>query len=547
MMAMVFIQIVYHLRWRQPWKRTRLAKNREKTMARIRLLLVVLGVGLINACGGGGGGSGGNTQPFVPVPSNTASGTVMFKGTPLAGATVTVYETNSNRVFATLTTDANGNYSVGGLGTSCTMSCTINYQFFASKAGYAFNPFMATNVSGDRSAYLWDPSPKNWYVNTGAAVTRAGYNGAFSNPNGGSGIMFNVVNLNSGVNNSITGANFNAYDGSNPLVSIVSTGLSKRYTDNQDGTVTDNLTGLVWLRNAGCLSPALWANALSEANQLASGTCGLTDGSKAGDWRLPNLVELESLVDVSASNPALTAGNPFTAVSTGIYWTSTSYYGGQVGSPNAWAIRMQDGRYINDTASSNLNIKATSTNAVWAVKGTSSGAGRLQATGFYVFYASGDDGSLEKGVPLPAPRMRDNGNGTVTDTATGLVWLKKADCIQQNWAAALGAISTLASGQCGLTDGSVAGAWRMPTRKEMLSLADRAQGNMADYFDESFNSSAAGIASQPASFSNFAQFQYYWTSSANAASSGDAWSVFSCDFGVYNIPMANTGYALAVR
>src|SRR5471032_1813548 len=158
-------------------------------MGRIRLLLVVLGASLINACGGGGGGSGGNTQPLVPVPSNTAAGMVMFKGAPLAGATVTVYETNSNRVYATVTTDANGNYSVGGLGTSCTMSCIINYHFFASKAGYAFNPFMATNVSGDRSTYLWDPSPKNWYANSGAAVTRAGYNGSFSNPNGGSGIM----------------------------------------------------------------------------------------------------------------------------------------------------------------------------------------------------------------------------------------------------------------------------------------------------------------------------------------------------------------------
>ncbi|MYN17800.1 hypothetical protein GTP81_13640 [Rugamonas sp. FT107W] len=81
----------------------------------------------------------------------------------------------------------------------------------------------------------------------------------------------------------------------------------------------------------------------------------------------------------------------------------------------------------------------------------------------------------------------------------------------------------------------------------MQSLADRAQGNMADYFNESFNSSAAGIASQPASFSHFAQLQYYWTSTTDAASSGDAWSVFRCDFGVYNVPQGNVGYALAVR
>ena len=534
-------------------------------MNRNRLLLIVFCVGLLDGCGGGGGGGGGNTQPAVAPPTNTASGTVLFNGAPLAGATVTAYDTNNHRIFAAATSDANGNYSFSGLGVACT-SCTPNYQFFATKTGYAFNPAMAANPTGDRSAYLWYAPAQNWYVNSGAAVTRAGNNDLFTNPDGGSGILFNVVNLNSVINNSITGANFNAYDGSNPLVHLGATGQSAsyfagddgalkkgmawpaaRFTDNQDGTVSDKLTGLVWMKNAGCIAPALWAGALDAANQLASGACGLTDGSRAGDWRLPNVVELESMVDVSASNPAIPAGSPFTAVSSGIYWTSTSYYGGEGGSANAWAIRMSDGRYINDNASSNLNVKATSKNSVWAVRGAGGGAIKLQSTGFYVFYAKGDDGAVESGAPLPAPRMRDNGNGTVTDTLTGLVWLKKADCINQNWAGALAAIGTLASGQCGLSDGSAAGAWRMPNRKEMQSLADRAQGNMADYFDESFTSGTAGIASQPAIFSSFVQFQYYWTSSTDAASPGEAWTVFSCDFGVYDIPKANTGYALAVR
>ncbi len=531
-------------------------------MERIKLVLAVLGVSLIGACGGGGG-SGGNTVPALPPPANTASGTVLFKGAPMAGATVTAFNTNTNTIFAATTTDANGNYSFGNLGTFCATGCIVNYQFFATKTGYSFNPFMAANLSGNRSGYLWFAPAQNWYVNTGAAVTRAGYNGSFSNQSGGAGIMFNVINLNSVPNNSTIGANFNAYDGTTPLVSLAATGqttsyvsgddasLKKgvawpgvRFIDNHNGTVTDNLTGLIWLSNAGCFALTMWANAVTAANQLASGACGLSDGSKAGDWRLPNIVEFESVVDVSASNPAITAGNPFTNVSGGIYWTSTSYYGGVGGSPNAWAIRMSDGRYMND---SNLNLKATSNNALWAVKGTGSGTVSLQATGLYVFYTSGDDGSIESGVPLPAPRMIDNGNGTVTDTVTGLVWLKKADCINQTWAGAITAINALASGQCGLTDGSTAGSWRMPNRKEMQSLADRAQNNMADYFDESFVSGVAGVNSQPAIFTNFIQLQYYWTSTTDAADSSKAWTTFSCDYGVYDYPKSNTTYALAVR
>lgn len=134
---------------------------------------------------------------------------------------------------------------------------------------------------------------------------------------------------------------------------------------------------------------ALWGDALNAVSQLSSGSCGLSDASQAGDWRMPNLVELESLIDVSASNPALSAGNPFINVSNGIYWSSTSYYGGVGSSPKALPIRFSDGRYMNDQSS---NDKATSANAMWAVRGTgSSGAIQLPATGFYIPYAMGDD------------------------------------------------------------------------------------------------------------------------------------------------------------
>ena len=55
-----------------------------------------------------------------------------------------------------------------------------------------------------------------------------------------------------------------------------------RFTDNGDGTVTDNLTALIWLKNANCFGPPNWATALSDANTLANGSCGLSDGSSAG-------------------------------------------------------------------------------------------------------------------------------------------------------------------------------------------------------------------------------------------------------------------------
>jgi len=103
--------------------------------------------------------------------------------------------------------------------------------------------------------------------------------------------------------------------------------VSPRFTDNANGTVKDNLTGLVWLKNASCFGQQTWTNALSNSNALASGACGLTDGSAAGTWRLPNIKELQSLIDFGQFLPALPAGHPFSGVQFGEYWSSTSDVG----------------------------------------------------------------------------------------------------------------------------------------------------------------------------------------------------------------------------
>jgi len=101
--------------------------------------------------------------------------------------------------------------------------------------------------------------------------------------------------------------------------------VDPRFTDNGDGTVKDNLTGLIWLQNPDCFSYQTWTDALTASNSLASGSCGLTDGSVAGGWRLPNIKELQSLIDFGQSFPALPLGHPFSGVqSSELYWSSTS-------------------------------------------------------------------------------------------------------------------------------------------------------------------------------------------------------------------------------
>nr|MBZ4193590.1 DUF1566 domain-containing protein [Candidatus Contendobacter sp.] len=138
-----------------------------------------------------------------------------------------------------------------------------------------------------------------------------------------------------------------------------------RFTDNSNGAVTDNLTGLVWLKNANCsvVSPNTWTAALSAVAALAASLsgpspCDLTDGSVAGQWRLPNVKELSSLIDAGELGPAIPVGHPFTGVQSHYYWSSTPYapYPG-----NAWSVYLNVGyMYMYDKSSAYY---------VWPVRG----------------------------------------------------------------------------------------------------------------------------------------------------------------------------------
>lgn len=133
-----------------------------------------------------------------------------------------------------------------------------------------------------------------------------------------------------------------------------------RFTENGDGTVTDNLTGLIWLKNADCFGLRNWNDALSDSNGLSAGWCGLTDGSSPGDWRLPNYKEFVSLVDLENNDPALQTGHPFINVQTGPnYWSSNT---NSFNINLAWYVSMYNGK-------SGFGNKVADSYYVWPVRG----------------------------------------------------------------------------------------------------------------------------------------------------------------------------------
>jgi hypothetical protein len=110
-----------------------------------------------------------------------------------------------------------------------------------------------------------------------------------------------------------------------------------RFNDHTDGTVTDNLTGLMWSKNANLPDEnQTWQGALDYVKSINNGA-GL---GGYHDWRLPNRKELFSLIDSSKYDPTLPTSHPFQNVQSDYYWSSTTY---AYDTDYAWVVHMWSG------------------------------------------------------------------------------------------------------------------------------------------------------------------------------------------------------------
>jgi len=325
-----------------------------------------------------------------------------------------------------------------------------------------------------------------------------------------------------------------------------------RFVINTDGTVTDILTNLVWLENANCYGNMSWGTALSNAAALKNGDCGLSDTSLAGDWRLPNVRELESLLHLGENTPAVpntagtgsaTNGNPFVSLQQNYYWSSSSNTSGP---SQAFSVSLRYGHIV-------LREKSNSISTIF-VRNNNGGTplAHVYATGQSRCYDSagvetscidtGQDADEQAGLSWPVPRFTDNGDGTISDNLSGLRWLKNANCLGiTNWNTALTWANTLKNGSCGLTDGSEELDWRLPNRKELMSLAD--YGNNSPALPNT-NGDGRWTANDP-----FVSVQSasYFSSSTYDAFSGYAWNISFQAGTTGTIVKTALGYAWAVR
>jgi len=196
------------------------------------------------------------------------------------------------------------------------------------------------------------------------------------------------------------------------------------FIDHKDGTVTDTVTGLMWQKTDG--GEMTWENALKYADTLT--LAGYTD------WRLPNIHEGFSILNEQYANPAIDT-TVFTKNAADYWWSSTPQ---KNDSTKIWCTNAGGG------VGNKPKIETLS----------AGGKFRYQARAVRVAHTTS----------TVATHFTNNGNGTITDNITGLIWQKVPYKDTLTWENALIYADSLTL--AGITD------WRLPNIKELQSLND---------------------------------------------------------------------------
>lgn len=279
------------------------------------------------------------------------------------------------------------------------------------------------------------------------------------------------------------------------------------YSDNEDGTITDNVTGLMWEQQMG--EKMTLEEAIEKANSSTLGGYS--------DWRVPTIKELYSLILFTGSVRGQQAiemfldtdyfDQPLGNVSAGEReidaqtWSSTTYVGKTMnGNTTIFGVNFVDGRIKGYPKSRPMT-------------------GNVNRMYFRLVR-----GNVEYGKN----NYVDNGDGTISDLSTGLMWQKADDGVSRNWEEALAYAEglNLASNN----------DWRLPNAKELQSIVDYSRS------PQTTNSPAIDPIFQTTEIDdpegNGGHYPFFWSSTTHQdginPSSGAAYVAFGDGLGKMN-------------
>lgn len=281
-------------------------------------------------------------------------------------------------------------------------------------------------------------------------------------------------------------------------------GTASSYTDNGDGTITDNVTGLVW-QQSGDTDGDGDTDATDKLSAEAAATyCADLTFSGQDDWRLPTIKQLYSLIDFTGVDPS---GYEGTDTSSLVPFIDTDYFDFAYGDTSA-DERIIDSQY----ATSTFYVADTRIPLLFGVNfadGRIKGYGTTRANGEKTFTTMCVRANETYGVN----DFSDNGDATITDAATGLMWGRDdsgADAPEGlTWEQALAYVQDKNdTNYLGHSD------WRLPNVKELQGIVDYTRSPDTDgtaAIDPLFTSTPTTDEAGDE------DFDYYWSSTTHAS------------------------------
>jgi len=218
---------------------------------------------------------------------------------------------------------------------------------------------------------------------------------------------------------------------------------SPSYTDNENGTITDNVSGLIWEKDMG--EKINWSEAVEKVEILNTGDYD--------DWRIPTIKELYSLILFTGRVMGSTAISEF---------IDTDYFVQPFGDEDAGE------RSIDAQVWSSTFYKGLTMNADTTIFGVNFIDGRIKGYPKYNKRAGEDNkmyfrmvrGNTDYGNNL----LSNNNDGTVSDSASMLMWQKADDGMARDWLQSIQYCENLEL--AGYKD------WHLPNAKELQSIVD---------------------------------------------------------------------------
>ncbi|MCG8306463.1 MAG: DUF1566 domain-containing protein [Cytophagales bacterium] len=296
-----------------------------------------------------------------------------------------------------------------------------------------------------------------------------------------------------------------------------------KYADNQDGTVTDLVTGLMWTQssdlngdgNITATDKLTYSEAVSKAGAITTGGYD--------DWRLPTIKELYSLIIFSGVDPSGYDGSTSGLVP----FISTVYFDFEYGDERA-GERIIDSQFATSTIYVGTTMGGNTT-----MFGVNFADGRIK--GYPVGNMMGPNGEKEYftlyvrgNTDYGINRFHDNGDGTITDEATGLMWMQNDNGAGIVWEDALKYAESHEF--AGYSD------WRLPDAKELQSIVDYTRSpstSNSPAIDPLFNCSEITVETGEK------DYPFYWSSTTHAnmsmyAGGGAAYVCFGSALGNMN-------------